>query len=294
MNKKNKPRLSETHTTTIITSIIGVIGTIVTAYFAFLGVKIQIETQKQSSQVTTQSPPPSVTQSMKQATFTPTTSNENILRIDLEPGLPIGDQCALPFVLPENIDPSKDVVASRTLYNKAAREGEIKLWDRSPLHAHGGLLLLQVTNTGSNQEWVRLSNTIIASIVTKKVPDKVNIISECAGGGYKREFPPIALDPTYQEYKETTSYPNVDYFTLEPGEFETFMLEFTCKAPGLYQTSIFIDYSIGSETGTISKQLPNLVCPKIAANWDTIGRDDKFSRKGIFEWKDTQYIYTAP
>jgi hypothetical protein len=217
--------------------------------------------------------------------------SSNTFRLDLEPGSDGSpNNCILSTVLPQELDPDKDPIGTRTIFNSAIQDGTALDWTRSPALSEGKLIF-QVTNISTSSEWIRLSNSIVSSIsTTQNIPDHINIIHECAGTGINREFPPVILDPTYPEYKVTVKHPNADFFTLQPGELEIFNMTFTCKSPGLYRIQISIDYSIGNHTDTFSYQFPNFICPHSLTNWSDLSDFNKFVKIGSYEWNGTEYI----
>lgn len=289
MNKRSKEQI--TVISNIVIAVIGLIGTIATAYFAFLQVKIQTD-QKQAVQSNVSSTAtPTINQSNANANPLPIASpiaSSNILRVDLG----YQNSCFLSQVFPTGIDPAKDPFGAKTEFDLALEDDTMKKWGKSPALSNGQLML-QITNISTKTEWVRLSNSIVSSITTTtSIPDNVNITHECAGDGLNRNFPPVALDSTYSEYEVSVMDSDVDYFTLQQGEFETFVMTFICKTPGMYRIQISLDYSIGSQTDIVSYQLPNFFCPRTLTNWGSLGSVDKsqLAKYGTYEWNGTKYI----
>lgn len=121
----------------------------------------------------------------------------------------------------------------------------------------------------SGKEWVRISNKIRAKVVNyKELSEPLDAILPMCGGGQIRDFPVITIDKTKKEFSAT--FPEFDYFTLQPGEFEVFDLQIKAIDSGEYDVVIGFDYSYKGVNQTLwSPQIYKVRTPQKYSLWIT-------------------------
>ncbi|MBC8507863.1 MAG: hypothetical protein H8D34_23590, partial [Chloroflexi bacterium] len=242
----------------IAVAAIGVIGTIIAAYIGFLGTRIQVERPIHATQtaehlsnaqsITT--PVPDNAISIEAIDITSNDVNMSSLVEINSNWSPCG-----PRLLPSYIDLEDNLDEAQRQINEALSASEMGLWELGPYINQGDFFLrLEIKNVSNNPEWLRLSNQVNFIVSTiREIPIEMNFVefSECGGVGYFKEFPPSDLLANVDEYKIGLTYPDADYFTLQPGEFEIFDFSIFCKDPGLYEIAIEIPVSHDNQDGTI-------------------------------------------
>jgi hypothetical protein len=152
-----------------------------------------------------------------------------------------------------------------------------------------------IENIGEG-DWLEISKTLDVSIdVNKNIPDAVDAIevTACGGGGEERIFPDLALDNNYAQYSVETTYPDFDFFTLQPGEFEIFYVPFQCDALGLYQITIKIPFRARSYEGNI-EFTEIIMCPQTFTLWQYDQPSDYLYPPEIYEWDGSNYFLSHP
>lgn len=248
----------------ILLAIIGTTGTIcaalITAVFGYLSIKTQVEVPIKTTQTS---------EALKQnATPDPTQPTgldwHSIATIK---HLPICDF----RVLPKNIDLSDSKVGKQlaTLYNN----GETLSWAEVPevMDPESGNTVNTIFDIASiaDKNWIELSKTVSVSVeVEENIPDAVDVLVPmgCGGGGEVRLFPSVSLENSFSQFTVKTDFAGVDFFTLEPGEFERFSIPFECKIPGFYRLTLTIPFRYEGNNG-IMETSTMVMCPKSTTLW---------------------------
>lgn len=202
-------------------------------------------------------------------------------------------------VIPEYIDVAADKEKAAAQVEEAVTAGEFHKWDLGP-HDKSFILTLEITNISQEVEWIRLSKTASISVQSiSEVPAHINMTNlwGCGGGGMFREFSIGSLSSLYKSYDFEVTYPDVDYFTLQQGEFESFIFTFECDEPGIYQLEIEIPFSQkGVEGSIVYADRQRLVCPQefsgygYLSSYDTANAVADLSFEGTFTWDGINYI----
>ncbi len=167
-------------------------------------------------------------------------------------------------------------------------------------------MFLSITNPTDHKDWVNLSKDISISVrYVGDSPDVAQVIGlmGCGGAGYYRVFSPIPLDNDHPEYSVKSSASDADFYTLQPGEYEIFALEFPCAAPGIYSVQVSVptrfqgSEGIGTYTGSAG-----FACPKHMV-YDEVGvtgldatalQSAVLIRTQEYEWTDAGYRKLNP
>ncbi len=183
----------------------------------------------------------------------------------------------MPIVLPESIDPAHDLSrAVAYVHEKNNRMTETGIVDTKLILPSDSSnptdgFDARISNIRNGGDWLRIDNGARISVLGyQNVPETINVLHiypGCAAGGMNRRFSPVALSPTdIREF--TTEYPESDYFSLQPGEFEIFMYTFNCTQPGLYDIKLSIPFTTARNAGLIElDEAPSLICPKSVKFW---------------------------
>lgn len=108
---------------------------------------------------------------------------------------------------------------------------------------------LEITATSLvEKEWVRIENRIRVKVLSYKQLSELTAVRLMCGGGQVRDFPTVQIDTSKNDFD--TTFPEFDYFTLQPGEFEVFDLLVTASEAGEYEIEIGLDYSYKGKTET--------------------------------------------
>jgi len=155
-----------------------------------------------------------------------------------------------------------------------------------------------IENISNEQSWIEISNELRVTILSKEdIPDIVHInFIQCGAPGMIRVFPDVLLTGKDIEYTETITYPDADFFTLQPGEFERFAFGLNCSSPGKYMVQLDIQYRHSESTSIAATPITlELVCPKRLIAW-SINPDDYNNPHSISaeiittqEWNGTNY-----
>lgn len=250
----------------ILLAIIGVSGTIIaaliTAVFSFLATKAQVEVPIKATQTSEASLP----------TITPTTFVQPTVFIkptefDWHSIVIVEDarRCTR-VIIPNDVDLSDNGVGPELA--DAYNSGITRSWAQVPYIYDSNLNSADVEfhfTSISNKSWIELSKTVYVSIeVEENIPDFVNVMDPlgCGGGGEVRRFPVVALENSYLQFTTKTNFPDFDFFTLQPGEFEYFIIPFECKTPGYYRLTLSVPFKYDGDEGIIETPTIVVACPQ--------------------------------
>lgn len=129
-------------------------------------------------------------------------------------------------------------------------EESFSTWVSNGMFLNYSLAELTITSLSDN-EWIRISNKIMARVVSYTPlpgPNNFGRTSACGGAGSARGFPSIEVDS-----RDPTSVriPGIDFFTLQAGEFEVFRVRLDAREPGLYEIELGIEYFYEGTTNEI-------------------------------------------
>jgi hypothetical protein len=210
------------------------------------------------------------------------------------------DTCREPVIFPSEIDPVHRPDEAREQIMQAHTTSEIWKWRRVPTDQFHNdqwvrnVIKIQLRVSSFNQQdWVKVDNTIFVDIKTFATPlNHVNALQDCAGAGEIRYFTPVFLNSHTAGTQLKTFYPDCDYFSLQPGEFEVFNLQFHCVEPGIYSVKIRIPWSKNSgESGLFTLDLPDFVFPLTYTTWSMLG-NLQANACSMYQWNGSDYIST--
>lgn len=271
--------------TAIIVAVIGCAGTFITALFGYLAIRSQIEIPIKTTQTAEAVQEYLTANTPTEIAFTPT-PNINWNEV-LRGTANFRSPCATK-VVPENIflDPN-NIQLSLSNFNDEFNKQFGQDWN-------GGLgeYLSFDLESYSQLNWVKVENRFTLHVfVESDIPNDINIvvISGC-GGGSSRLLEDVELisQVNMREYKVSLKSPDVDFFTLQPGEFEYFLIPLECKAPGIYSFAIeiYAEYLEGAGRFTISPPT-KMYCPYRFNKYHSFGSGLEFL--GKFEWNGSEY-----
>ena len=259
-----KKGLDAKSTIAITVAIIGVCGTVcaafITALFGFMSIQSQVKTPINATQTAEARNSSSSSNSSSQTNDLDWTNFIEVNHIPL---------CDF-RVLPDNLNYNSGNVGEQIA---KAFENDRSIWAEVPYvideFNQTADILFDIRNT-SSQDWVEVSKTVDISIdVQSEIPAKVDVLHPigCGGGGEIRYFPNVNLDDQFSQYTETVTFEDFDYFTLQLGEFEQFLIPFTCTTPGYYRLTLSIPINIRDEAGEILSTT-SVLCPSSFVLWD--------------------------
>ncbi len=273
--------------TAIIIATIGCLGTFITALFGYLAVKSQIEIPIKATQTaemlmpkTTPTLPPTL---IVDPTSTPTVDWNTILRASSS-----FTQCGNK-VVPEFISLNpKDMQLSLANYSREFSKQYGLDWNNA-------IATYQFFTLESSAplNWVKIENHFFMNVLVESyIPDNLNIVwvSGC-GGGFDRDFPEVELNNqnNLSQYRIKLEYPDVDFFTLQPGEFESFRIPLECKAPGIYSITLETNTEyIGQPLVYTIVPPTKIYCPYKYSGWSS-GFPQDLKYEGEFEWDGDKY-----
>lgn len=166
-------------------------------------------------------------------------------------------------------------------------------------------LYLTITNVTPNEGWINLSKDLKISIrFIDEIPlnSEVVQLTDCGGAGEYRYFSRVPLSTDYPEYNVTATSTEADFYTLQPGEFEIFVLEFQCNAPGLYGLQVNIPVHFQGRDETIAYSgFPGFSCPdRVNYSYGSpttetaTGYEVAIYNAEQYEWTGSSYRKTSP
>jgi hypothetical protein len=204
-----------------------------------------------------------------------------------------------PWSLPLYIDPRQDdpLAAAVALYAIEADSLPVGP-DREPHFS----IVLWVTSASQDGQWIQVENTALVSVqVDDDVRENVNFWrpKEVGGLGFGRVFSEGDLTADHETYTFSVTCFEADYFTLQPGELETFLFFLNCGEPGNFLVRVELPYKYKGESGTIVFSSPRpLICPESYSLWEAYPPVNEGSSPGPleyvgdFEWSGTGYETT--
>ncbi len=292
--KNAKKRVAPTFkiSTAILIAMIGCAGTFITALFGYLAVKSQVEIPIKTTQtsealrdyLTVNAPteteiPPTVVS----PTSTPSIEWGSILKVYSNFLFPCGTK-----VIPESVSINpNDLQLSLNEFTDLFYEHSGGDWDSAVNAA-----LIFNLESYSQLNWVKVGNQFSVNVfVESQVPENLNIVSiSGCGGGNWRLLQDITLtnQNNLRQYKVSLSYPDVDFFTLQPGEFEVFMIPMECKAPGIYSFTVVINSEYTGQSGNFTiVPLTKMYCPYRFNKYLSHGGNLEYV--GKYEWNGSDY-----
>jgi hypothetical protein len=280
-------------TGTIVSALLGLVGVGLTAYFGYLGSRTQVEAPIRATQtaqastalVQTATVTNTLANTASTVTMFPTSLSGNRI-LDITASWP---PCWWSRLLPHTIDIG--------LYPQYAREyaespdhggygNENDLWRDWPVapdissngQSENASVTLSIAGAqGPGNQWIRVENFVKLSIQYQPIEPVVNRVEtnfgQCGGGSSDHYFSPVSLEPNTKETIVSNS--DFDYFTLQPGEIETFVIPFVCEKPGLYTFKFYVPYSYqGSSVEAEYSDSKTIACPSVMAVWDFTGEYD--------------------
>lgn len=271
----------------ITVAIIGLLGTVLTAIFASPVLIAWIQKT---------SPPTTTPIIINTIPVTPTLLTDlknpewnSILRLSIQ-----NTQCEDPRLLPNTINPNDNNSLATQQFTQAWKSDEYLNWPLAPSGVDGrGELILNVSSVGDNKEWIKVANKLQVDVVAQKdIPEHVDVVgfSQCGATRERRIFDEIYLSTDFNEYKLNSTFAETDYFTLQPGEIEEFLLPFVCKTPGVYvlMASLSLEY-LQIEYVTDSNQLFIFVCPQSFTFWKVDPTYPQFLLSETYQWNGVDY-----
>ncbi len=132
-------------------------------------------------------------------------------------------------------------------------------------------ITISLTNTNSSGDiWIKI-NPIVNVVIDQYEPlHHIDIIFldhnyACGGAGFARMYPTVFVD----RYGVSVS-PNdkiIDFYTLQPGEFEELALTTKCGEPGKYKYHFEVIANYGDSIKIIQSEQFDLLCPEYYSEW---------------------------
>ncbi len=305
---------------TIVVAVIGLIGTVTVALFGFLGTVAEIEKPLEI----TQTAESRLTQAISLITPTPESSpTETPAAIAVEtvlssPSLAAGDSiavdepaqvsamsyCVLPTVrLPYRIGQGIDAQEVPSTVLQAYQNGEFMSWEWAPDYARSNTIDVQLAiSSTADSGWMQIGNTFFVSVSVEDVPEHVDTVSAeapgCGGGEYRSASDEIYLTSSFRAYDVNIAFPEFDFYSLQPGEFEAFWIDFKCSDPGIYRVEIEIPYEYFAESGVI-RWSNRFICPNSVTDWLLVsdeywwlvdGEINAIESRGNYMWNGDELI----
>jgi hypothetical protein len=273
--------------TAVVVAIIGLTGAIVTAVFNYLSTRSQTEIPIKATQ-TAENLLLRMTQTLSTpildvSTKTPSVDWNTILRIS-----PYYDICGYK-VVPEfiSLDPSDMQLSLASLSPEFSKQ------DGKDWHNALSTDLSFEMESFSQLNWIKVENRFFLNIfVESEVPDDLNVVYVYGcGGGSAITLSEVELDSqnNLSQYRIRLESPGIDFFTLQPGEFEFFQIPLVCKTPGIYSISIelFAEYIDQMSSPTIVPST-KIYCP-YHYSYYSFGAPTNLNYEGKFEWNGSKY-----
>jgi hypothetical protein len=161
------------------------------------------------------------------------------------------------------------------------------------LLAPNGFIAVQISSLVSDTRWIKIANELTVDVTTQKdMPEHVNTINygQCGGTGEIRRFPSMNFSTDFDTYTIRPTYPDADFFTLQPGEFEEFVIPFECKSIGIYYFTINVSYEISNISGVSdSDKTVGFMCPQTYTAWGFDPFVHQFLSSITYQWNGNGY-----
>lgn len=295
----------------IVVAIIGLIGVIVQSNTSTnvvkltIGVSLTAEAKLTQSAIQAESTNDALTLI---APFTntplPTSTSTSTTPIEVSARIMVDswDTENAALVLPDNVSPEQnsDITLRQDPDFDNWLIAPVSLANDSEDDIKSGKLLKAMmilgNNSANNGSWVKIDNKISISLdlVSSNVEDHVNLVvikREGGGGEDYKYFSPVKLDQNTDSLDQTITSP-FDFFSLQPGEADVFIIDFICEAPGIYQASakLTLTSSEGAEEEKVTG-FGKIMCPNSYTLWNTRASSPlKLTNKGEYYWDGDQYI----
>jgi hypothetical protein len=271
----------------VAVAIIGLIGTIAAAYFSSQAAQAPVLIPIQATQTAEARNVPSMVKASQVPTETADVPAEDAWMGIFELRAWKGS-CFEPAIIPSSIDMHGEPSLAFKQILQAMDNGDIEEWLSAPEKGNIITIYRSVVSKPGNLEWIQLGNKVDVTVLTRKdSPEHVDVVGECAGDGEYRDFPSIPLEARYDKYESNTTFSKVDFFTLQPGEFENLLLSFECSTPGTYTVEVTIPYMYMGRNGRISFIPKDFVCPQSYSVWTTL---EKIPRQlSNYTWNGSGY-----
>lgn len=284
-NNKKRPA------TSVIVALIGLSGVIITAVFGLIGVILQMRKNP------TPTLPPVENQTatpIDTPTLTPTAQPDwsSLFYVGIE------DVCIDSLIAPDYMLPLLGSPTAKTKYAEALNSGEKNNWDIAYYNeksGYGAIFWIESRVTG--QEWIRLENTFAITIYPQPTSGNMAVMensTRCGGAEYRAPKDGedlISLSNDLAAYSMYINYPEADYYTLQPGEPETFIFLPDCETPGIYTVKIDIQFLYQGEQRIYAWTSPrHFVCPESFDHWGITVFGDVVEA-GKYRLENSEYIY---
>ncbi len=288
--KKLPTTSTKRHLSTSVTvALISLCGVIITAVFGLIGVILQTRKDSVPTLTSTES---QLTTFSDAATATSTNQPDwsSLFYIGLE------DVCVDSLIAPDYMLPLLGTSEANTKYTDALNNGETDTWDLAYYSDEGsgyGSIFYIESKTG-NQEWIRLENTFAITVYAQTVSGNMAVIenqTRCGGGDYRipENDGLVKLSSDLSAYSLFMNYPEADYYTLQPGEPETFIFTPDCDTPGIYTLKIDIQFTYKGEKRTYPWVSPrHFVCPETFDHWGVTMFGD-ILKAGEYQLENSKY-----
>jgi len=294
--KKQSYGLKVAILTAAITAVIGLIGTVVTVYIQDIYRPSLWAKQTQTAEAIRQpwltqtveslptKPTPTLsTPIINMPTLTPSTDWNTILRVSPN-YITCGYKVVPEFIL---MDPSDMQLSLANLSPEFTKQ------DGEDWHTAISTSLFYDIESFSQLNWIKIENQVNLNIfVNSDIPDNLNIIYVygCGGGSIKTLSEVELINQNnLSQYRIKLDSPGVDFFTLQPGEFEVFQIPFVCKTPGIYSISVelFAEYIDQSFSPTVVPST-KVYCP-YHYSYYSFGFYTNLNYEGEVEWDGNEY-----
>jgi hypothetical protein len=273
--------------TAVVVAIISLTGTIFTALFNYLSTRSQteipIEATRTAESVLIKTTPTLSTPLIDQPTITPTLDWNSIFRISTNKSV-CGYKVVPEFI---SLDPSDMQLSLANLSPEFSKQ------DGRDWHTAINPYWSYDVESFSQLNWVKVENRFFLNIfVESEVPDNINIIYVYGcGGGSPVSLSEVELlnQSNLSQYRIKLEAQGIDFFTLQPGEFEVFQIPLVCKTPGIYSISVelFAEY-IDQMYSPVVAPSTKIYCP-YHYSYYSFGFYTNLNYEGEFEWNGSEY-----
>lgn len=303
MKNKSKPsKDNKKLETSVIVAIIGVVGTIIaTLISAYFNSKSQVTlismqlTQTQLASIATEthiSRTPTITNTFvvqETETMTPTIvkNSSTVVEYDL-----LSSYCLSPHaqIIPESKgwDGNKKIPSEvfENLLNSDSPKQIAPIWYNEPYEEF--TLEFAIHNVSAN--WLKLENKVKFRVTPLQIeiPEQIHAFDfyQGCGGFQNKPFTDtvITLQTGIDEYEQSVSSPEYDFFTLQPDEYDQYYFSFLCSKPGVYQVSFQHNIEYQSKSNNvIQNDLPLIYCPKKMYLWAINIDGDLWTEKSYYK-----------
>jgi hypothetical protein len=146
-------------------------------------------------------------------------------------------------------------------------------WSFGPSTSYPVGYAINISNISTNTVWPKISNSFQFTVSwVDNAPEHADVLVNgvgCGGGSWRDGDMIVSLSPEYLSTRQKVIFEDSDYYSLQRGESEVFIIQVQCKGPGIYLLDVDIPYTFSTDWDVIDlKASKYIICPETYSRWD--------------------------